>query len=213
MPDTYASSDSRVVCLNGVDSAFSDATCAVCLEPMTEHGNTVTLVCGHTFHSVCVLDVFRRGDSRCPMCRDDPHAEPYHDEDAFRIDPDDSVEPQVNFHTGLRNAMRNHIDKPTQRMKATLHKWKATRREAREDMKEKTRIVSVLEDKVFAKIDAFENKLWAAFRKQHKNKVDRANMAKLTYTRATTQVRNAELRLAKKYGYTPSSRNRRPRAQ
>ena len=107
--------------------------------------------------------------------------------------------------------MRNRIDKPTQRMKATLRKWKTTRRDAREDMKEKNRVVGVLEDAVIAKITAFEKKLWATFDKHHKHKVEQAKAATAAYRKATTQVRNSEVRLAKKYGYIPFRRSRRSR--
>ena len=53
------------------DTGVNDGTsCSICLGAMTEQ-DTTTISCGHTFHSSCVVDVFRRGDSRC---RDGPHA-------------------------------------------------------------------------------------------------------------------------------------------
>lgn len=210
MPCTFVCSHSAVC--DDADGG-DDGICTVCLDTMTDEKQTVTLSCGHTFHSKCVVDVFRRGDSRCPLCRDDPHAEPEDDDgDMFWIELGDRVESSVNFRTGLRNAMSNRIDKRTQRMKTTLRKWKTTRREARADMKEKTRVVAVLEDAVMAKIDAFEKKVWATFHKHHTPKLERAKAAKDAYMRATTQVRNSEVRLAKKYGYRHFRRSRGSRA-
>ena len=40
--------------------------CSICLAPLKEH--TSTLPCGHTFHSTCMINTFRRFDS-CPLCR------------------------------------------------------------------------------------------------------------------------------------------------
>ena len=213
MPCTFACSHPcHAVPASDDADRVDDDTCAVCLDPMTDEGELVTLSCGHRFHSMCAVDVFRRGDTRCPVCRDNPHAtEMYYDDDDFFEDLGDRVESRINFRTGLRNAMRNRIDKPTQRMKATLRKWKTTRRDAREDMKEKNRVVGVLEDAVIAKITAFEKKLWATFDKHHKHKVEQAKAATAAYRKATTQVRNSEVRLAKKYGYIPFRRSRRSR--
>lgn len=219
MPCTFVCShSSHAAPASNADGAFEGDTCAVCLDPMTEEGELVTLSCGHRFHSMCAVDVFRRGDTRCPVCRDNPHAtEAYYDDndevDDFFEALGDRIESRVNFRTGLRHAMRNRIDKPTQRMKATLRKWKTTRRDAREDMKEKNRVVAVLEDVVTAKIAAFEKKLWATFDKHHKHKVEQAKTANAAYRRATTQVRNSEVRLAKKYGYIPYRRSRRSRVR
>lgn len=215
MPCTFVCShSSHAAPASDADGAFDDDTCTVCLEPMTEEGELVTLSCGHRFHSLCAVDVFRRGDTRCPVCRDNPHAtEVFYDDDGFFEELGDRVETRINFRTGLRDAMRNRIDKPTQRMKATLRKWKTTRRDAREDMKEKNSVVRVLEDAVLAKITAFEKKLWATFDKHHKHKVEQAKTATAAYRKATTQVRNSEVRLAKKYGYIPSRRSRRSRVR
>ena len=34
----------------------------------------VTLGCKHAFHAQCIMDVFRRGDPKCPVCRNVPEA-------------------------------------------------------------------------------------------------------------------------------------------
>ena len=181
---------------------------------MVEDASSVTLACGHKFHGQCAVNLFRRGDPRCPLCRDNPHADDDNvsdDSDMYDNDPFAESPPRVNFHTALQNAMSNRTDKPTQRMKATLRKWKSARRDTRKDMNDKTRIVTVLEDGVIAKITAFEKKLWDTFNKNHKTKVDEAVAAKKAYYNATLQLSNTQARLAKKYGHVLVSRRRRRR--
>ena len=49
-----------------------EAVCSICLEAMSDSA-AVDLPCGHALHAQCAVDFFRRGDPRCPLCRDDPH--------------------------------------------------------------------------------------------------------------------------------------------
>lgn len=51
----------------------SQAICAICLNALTTD-DTFTLPCNneHTFHTVCIMELFRRGDPKCPLCRDVP---------------------------------------------------------------------------------------------------------------------------------------------
>ena len=45
-----------------------DHGCAVCLEAIKGEDAAATLPCGHRFHTVCAINVFRRY-STCPICR------------------------------------------------------------------------------------------------------------------------------------------------
>lgn len=51
------------------------AQCAICLEDLSK-GNVHKLPCSseHVFHTECIMQHFRRGDPRCPLCRDVPDA-------------------------------------------------------------------------------------------------------------------------------------------
>ncbi len=46
--------------------------CAICLEPMGLDGQdrVYRLPCTHEFHVDCIMQSFRQGDPRCPLCRD-----------------------------------------------------------------------------------------------------------------------------------------------
>lgn len=47
--------------------------CAICLDDVGGDAHaTFHLPCKHAFHDSCILDVFRRGDPKCPVCRDVP---------------------------------------------------------------------------------------------------------------------------------------------
>ena len=54
--------------------------CSICLDKIDENKRH-TLVCSHIFHVDCIIESFRRGDSKCPMCRDDPYETLDTDED------------------------------------------------------------------------------------------------------------------------------------
>ena len=48
-------------------------SCAICQQDL-EAESTTTLACQHCFHVGCALEQFRRGDPRCPCCRDNPYS-------------------------------------------------------------------------------------------------------------------------------------------
>ena len=51
------------------DGADGAVHCSICLEEIQEIGR-YTLPCSHQFHTDCIVQCFRRGDPRCPVCRD-----------------------------------------------------------------------------------------------------------------------------------------------
>lgn len=55
-----------------------DNVCPICLETMQDargRSTHVSLDCGHKFHCMCILIHFRRGDNRCPCCRNTGRAQ------------------------------------------------------------------------------------------------------------------------------------------
>ena len=56
---------------------MSNEQCPICLESFQENTTTVgiqkyELPCHHCFHTDCIMELFRRGDSKCPLCRNVP---------------------------------------------------------------------------------------------------------------------------------------------
>ena len=52
----------------------SKEECSICLE-VFKYGHVLACFgtgCKHTFHQACIVEWFRTGDVRCPLCRFDP---------------------------------------------------------------------------------------------------------------------------------------------
>ena len=49
--------------------------CVICCtdEDFENENTSTTLECGHTFHTECIINWFRIGNSNCPICRNDPN--------------------------------------------------------------------------------------------------------------------------------------------
>lgn len=45
-------------------------TCTICLARLDEQQTTTLQPCGHPFHTMCIVQWFRSGVSRCPLCND-----------------------------------------------------------------------------------------------------------------------------------------------
>lgn len=45
-------------------------TCTICLARLDEQQTTTLQPCGHSFHTTCIVQWFRSGVSRCPLCND-----------------------------------------------------------------------------------------------------------------------------------------------
>ena len=46
-------------------------TCGICLEPMNEAASLAQLMCGHEFHTACIIPWIQQCKTTCPMCRQD----------------------------------------------------------------------------------------------------------------------------------------------
>ena len=192
----------------GADTDEEDV-CPICMMGISE--SVVVLQCGHKLHGQCAADYFRYGDQRCPTCRHNPYEqrqEPCPNAD----EPEPGLvfaPPRVSYHDALRFAMNNRSDKATKRMRTTLRTWKTTCRDASNDYKQKRHALKMREDAVVAKIDEFKNHVWSIFKKKNKNVIEAAEAARRLSMKASTNVSKCNMRLAKKYGYTASSRKSR----
>ena len=212
-----------------------DNTCTICLDSTEENTITITLACGHKFHSQSAVDLFPI--LAALFAATTPTA--------TTVTRPDSKSPTTGFLTRRRcatpwtpsktmNSQKKHVltmlhksgvtvdqasaednrtDKPTQRMKTTLRKWKKERSAARKDAKDKDRTLAILEEAVYAKIGAFQKKLWTTFQNKHKTKIKEVEVAKKTLAIATTQMHNSQLRPAKKYGFSGRFNSRRFRSR
>lgn len=52
-----------------MENTINVNTCCVCLDDINED-KSHTLECGHSFHSSCIINWFRKGNSNCPLCND-----------------------------------------------------------------------------------------------------------------------------------------------
>ena len=43
--------------------------CSTCMEPLMANGDNSTTLCGHVFHTDCIKEWFKKGQSNCPHCR------------------------------------------------------------------------------------------------------------------------------------------------
>jgi hypothetical protein len=48
----------------------SDENCAICMQSLHVQQHISLPHCKHTFHSACILEWFRSGAPRCPLCND-----------------------------------------------------------------------------------------------------------------------------------------------
>lgn len=52
----------------GVQGAYSDSSCSVCLDDYEEGDQLLQLTCGHVFHGPCI-DLWLKSHRECPCCR------------------------------------------------------------------------------------------------------------------------------------------------
>ena len=65
---TYQESISEIQELNDKDDL-----CVICLSQLGD--DDYSLDCDHKYHTKCIIEWFRKGNSACPLCNDNPFAE------------------------------------------------------------------------------------------------------------------------------------------
>lgn len=68
MHSAHIHDEGRSIDENKSDDGTDETVCPICLDHM-QSATTVELDCNHTFHAECIVTHFRRGDNRCPCCR------------------------------------------------------------------------------------------------------------------------------------------------
>lgn len=95
--------------------------CAICCETC-EDDHTTTLSCNHSYHTSCILEWYRIGNSNCPLCRDDPE---YSYERSWR-----------ERFAMISRKKRTSLPKEVQREFAKLDKARQNEREAKREATE-----------------------------------------------------------------------------
>ena len=181
-------------CAAGAGDDATPWVCAICQEGDTT--DSIVIECQHRFHAKCILEHVRRGDPRCPLCRDDPYAETY------LSDEDDEDTPQpVPFREALQRAKENTSDPTVQRMKETLKKWKKERSNTKKEMRTDRKALKELEKAMDDKIDLFARKLQLEFDKKNTRLISKAEASRAAYQTACTNYFGSQTRLAKKHGW------------
>lgn len=198
----WVSTRTRSCCDASTNHTDDDATeanesieCAICLEPMIDSMPTVNLGCTHKFHGQCLVTHMIK-DVRCPLCRYDPTYTDDTDDDG-----DEEEEPRVSFKDALKLAKKDKKNKATVKSLATISKWKKTKKTAKTTLCCINQKLDPHEKKMKNDIELYEKKLMADF--NHRFATDylaRKNSDK-EIGKANAQLRAAQLRLAKKYGF------------
>lgn len=128
--------------------------CNICHENFEEDGNNeYILECNHKYHSQCIIQWFRNGNSNCPLCND------------IKIDPD------LGYYTkiccvqelkklGRRKSCPDNIKKILDKIKKANQEEKKAAQEYSEFKKENKDILK--------KITNMRNKKWTIHRKIRK---------------------------------------------
>ena len=83
-------------------AADEEEACPICLQPLSD-GHGSSLVCGHVFHSACIIQALRLNRS-CPVCRQRPDTEENEGEDESNDDDED-------FEQDVYDVIRDNIFK------------------------------------------------------------------------------------------------------
>lgn len=68
--------------------------CPVCLNAITELVNCATTICGHKFHTSCLLKCVSHGGFNCPYCRSNMDVEEEDEEEEQVVEPEPVPAPE-----------------------------------------------------------------------------------------------------------------------
>ena len=168
----------------------NEENCAICLDSM-EPDHTVTLGCSHHFHGQCLVTSMIV-DIRCPLCRYVPV-----------LDQSDSDDDRISMLDALRLARHDKTNKSTVRNNATIAKWAAIKREARVRLHAAQKNLRPSQRKLRHLILLSEKKLRSEFELTFAEQRYEEKEAAKTWQTASVRYCNAQMRLARKYGFTP----------
>ena len=88
-------------------AADEEEACPICLQPLSD-GHDSSLVCGHVFHSACIIQALRLNPC-CPVCRQRPDTEEDEEED----ESDDEEDLEQNMYDVIRDNIFKRMDRTT----------------------------------------------------------------------------------------------------
>ena len=94
-------------------AADEEEACPICLQPLSD-GHGSSLVCGHVFHSACIIQALRLNRS-CPVCRQLPDTakEDEEEEEEDESNSDDEEDLEQNVYDVIRDNIFKRMDRTT----------------------------------------------------------------------------------------------------
>lgn len=203
---TFRDGDSLVNRLADDDTEL----CVICQEEITTDPtcHSVNMGCMHRFHGQCLVNHLLR-DIRCPVCRHDPTSTPESDDD--ELSTEGEIDTSVTRKAALKLARKDKKNKSTLKSLATIKKWKDTKSNANGTMREINAKLQPMYDSIERDVEMFEEKLTHDMEFDNREEIKKRDACKKNMAKAITAIRNAETRLAQKYGFVRRrfSRSRR----
>lgn len=163
------------------------------------------LVCGHTFHSGCIITHLRR-DHRCPVCRKDGQGNvaPPSRELQMQTEADllsESEQDSVSFNVAL-NAARQSTDPRIKAQLQNLKKWTRTYRNAKKTRDTFNKYLAPFDDAVELHVSNYALSLWDNHRKKHKEIYVNIEHTEKQLTNAARTISRIKRRLASRHGWS-----------
>ena len=184
-----------------------DDACPICLMPCdASDKDSSVLVCGHTFHSGCIITHLRR-DHRCPVCRKDgqgnvapPSRELQMEAEADLFDSDDEQD-SVSFNVAL-NAARQSNDPRVKAQLQNLKKWTRVYRNAKKTRDAFNKYLAPFDNAVELHVSHYALSLWDSHREKHKEIFVNIEHTEKQLTNAARTITRIKRRLASRHGWS-----------
>ena len=168
--------------------------------------NSSVLVCGHTFHSGCIITHLRR-DHRCPVCRTNgqgdvapPSRELQMEAEADLFDSDDE-QGSVSFNVAL-NAARQSTDPSIKTQLQNLKKWTRLYRNAKRTRDAFHKYLAPFDDAVELHVSNYALLLWNKHHEMHKEIFVNIEHTEKQLTNAAKSITRIKRRLASRHGWS-----------
>ncbi len=138
-------------------------------------------------------------DTRCPVCRHDPTLRVESDDD--ELSSEGEADTSVTRKAALKLARKDKKNKSTVKSLATIKKWKDTKSNAHGTLREINTKLQPMYDSIERDVEMFEQKLTHDMEFENREEIKKRDDSKKDIAKARTAIRNAETRLAQKYGF------------
>lgn len=171
--------------------------CPICLETVKDEEKT-DLGCGHGCHGQCLISWIVMNDTSCPTCRYNPRDDEPDAGDDDRPDIDDT---SVDLRAALKSARADKKNKSTVKNLLTIKKWRKEMENERKKLRQASETLKPFEKELREQQIRACKELEAAHESKHFDEIHTRRMARKAVTKASSQWRNAQMRLARKYDW------------